>query len=173
MKKKIALDTPEIEKKSKKNKEPKIKAVEADTESEKKSKKKRKALEIESEEEARSDTSSELVEPASVKEEKESKKKKKKAKVQGEEQEEDGDEGKSEDLNALSRFRISEPLREKLKSKGIESLFPIQAMTFDNILDGGDLVGRARTGQVSLLLKVLFFIWLIMYAFMKLEFSSV
>lgn len=50
--------------------------------------------------------------------------------------------------NAVSRFRISEAVKEKLKSKGIEALFPIQAMTFDMILDGSDMVGRARTGQV-------------------------
>ncbi|KAL8119285.1 hypothetical protein AgCh_016712 [Apium graveolens] len=43
--------------------------------------------------------------------------------------------------------RISEPLREKLREKGIEALFPIHALTFDIILDGTDLVGRARTGQ--------------------------
>ncbi|KAJ0094189.1 hypothetical protein Patl1_16753 [Pistacia atlantica] len=30
--------------------------------------------------------------------------------------------------------------------KGIESLFPIQATTFDMVLDGSDLVGHARTG---------------------------
>ena len=53
-----------------------------------------------------------------------------------------------EDLNALTKFRISKALRETLKDKGIESLFPIQAMTFNTILDGSDLVGRARTGQV-------------------------
>ncbi|KAL5706458.1 RNA helicase [Ranunculus cassubicifolius] len=51
------------------------------------------------------------------------------------------------DPNAVSNFRISAPLREKLKSKGIEALFPIQAMTFDTIFNGADLVGRARTGQ--------------------------
>jgi ATP-dependent RNA helicase DDX21 len=56
---------------------------------------------------------------------------------------------KIEDANAIVNFRISDVLRERLKSKGIESLFPIQAMTFDLILDGGDLVGRARTGQVK------------------------
>lgn len=55
---------------------------------------------------------------------------------------------KEEDPNAVSNFRISEPLRNVLKSKGIESLFPIQAMTFDIILDGYDLVARAPTGQV-------------------------
>lgn len=59
------------------------------------------------------------------------------------------EEGEKEaDPNAVSNFRISEPLRAKLKSKGIESLFPIQAMTFEIVLNGSDLVGRARTGQV-------------------------
>ena len=53
-----------------------------------------------------------------------------------------------EDPNALTKFRISKALRDTLKEKGIESLFPIQAMTFNTILDGSDLVGRARTGQV-------------------------
>ncbi|OMO98005.1 hypothetical protein COLO4_14203 [Corchorus olitorius] len=129
----------------KKLKEAKVLEEENDSEV-KKSKKKRKASEVQLEEEERSETSSELVEP--VKE----KSKKKKAKVEEEEGEE---EGKSEDPNAISKFRISEPLREKLKSKGIESLFPIQAMTFDIILDGSDLVGRARTGQGKTLAFVL------------------
>lgn len=53
-----------------------------------------------------------------------------------------------EDPNAVTNFRISKALREALTGKGIESLFPIQAMTFNTILDGSDLVGRARTGQV-------------------------
>ncbi|XP_051142911.1 DEAD-box ATP-dependent RNA helicase 7-like [Andrographis paniculata] len=57
--------------------------------------------------------------------------------------------------NAVSNFRISEPLREMLKEKGIESLFPIQSMTFNAILDGSDLVGRARTGQGKTLAFVL------------------
>ncbi|XVF09724.1 hypothetical protein REPUB_Repub07fG0120100 [Reevesia pubescens] len=145
MKKKISLETPETEKKMKKLKEPKVKEEENDSEV-MKSKKKRKASELRLEEEERSETSSELVEPVDVKE----KNNKKKAKVEEEE-----DEGKSEDPNAISRFRISEALREKLKSKGIESLFPIQAMTFDIILDGTDLVGRARTGQGKTLAFVL------------------
>ncbi|KAK8503928.1 hypothetical protein V6N12_019097 [Hibiscus sabdariffa] len=152
MKKKIALETPESEKKMKKlkEKEPKVREEENDSPV-KKSKKKRKASELQVEEEERSDTSSELVEPMDVKEKK---KKKKKSKVE-EEGEGDEGEGKSEDPNAISKFRISEPLREKLKSKGIESLFPIQAMTFDVILDGTDLVGRARTGQGKTLAFVL------------------
>lgn len=53
-----------------------------------------------------------------------------------------------EDPNAVSRFLISEPLKARLKEKGITALFPIQAMTFDTVYDGSDLVGRARTGQV-------------------------
>ncbi|GFQ07612.1 dead-box ATP-dependent RNA helicase 7 [Phtheirospermum japonicum] len=75
---------------------------------------------------------------------------KKKKKMKFEELEE-----KEEDPNAISNFRISKPLRDALKSKGIESLFPIQAMTFNMILDGLDLVGRARTGQGKTLAFVL------------------
>ncbi len=116
----------------------------------KKKEKKRKALEIDddNEEDQRSETSSELGEPVNS----DLKSKKKKLKVpEMEEEEEKGE----ENPNALSNFRISEPLREKLKSKGIEALFPIQAMTFDTILDGSDLVGRARTGQGKTLAFVL------------------
>jgi len=91
------------------------------------------------------ENSLELVESKGSREEKEKKNKKKKAKS---EEESVVMENKVEDPNALSKFKISEPLREKLKEKGIESLFPIQAMTFDIILQGCDLVGRARTGQV-------------------------
>ncbi|KZV25365.1 DEAD-box ATP-dependent RNA helicase 7 [Dorcoceras hygrometricum] len=98
--------------------------------------KKRKAVEIGDgdDEEERSETSMEIGEPMN-----DLGKKKKKMKLKEEEQ---------EDPNAVSNFRISKPLREALKTKGIESLFPIQAMTFDTVLDGSDLVGRARTGQV-------------------------
>ncbi|CAH9121658.1 unnamed protein product [Cuscuta epithymum] len=60
-----------------------------------------------------------------------------------------------ENPNSISNFRISDPLREALKAKGIESLFPIQATTFDTILDGCDLVGRARTGQGKTLAFIL------------------
>ena len=52
----------------------------------------------------------------------------------------------------VSNFRISEGLKQKLKAKGIEALFPIQALTFDGIFEGNDLVGRARTGQVLVFL---------------------
>lgn len=115
----------------------------------KKESKKRKASDFEAMvygDEEKSETSSELVEPENLKAEK--KKKKKKAKFEEAEVEQEEEVSKKEDPNAISNFRISEPLRAKLKEKGIESLFPIQAMTFDTILDGSDLVGRARTGQV-------------------------
>ncbi|KAI5070432.1 hypothetical protein GOP47_0014775 [Adiantum capillus-veneris] len=56
---------------------------------------------------------------------------------------------------AVSNFRISEALRRKLKTKGIEALFPIQALTFNAIFKGNDLVGRARTGQGKTLAFVL------------------
>ena len=102
------------------------------------------------------ETSSDLVqpEPASREDDNKNKKKKKKKVVKSEEKEQplvtEANGEKKEDPNALSNFRISEPLRQKLKEKGIESLFPIQAMTFDTVLDGSDLVGRARTGQVCI-----------------------
>ncbi|KAJ7975607.1 DEAD-box ATP-dependent RNA helicase [Quillaja saponaria] len=148
-----------IGKKSKK--EPKLKnnpkesVSEEEEMSEKKMKKKegkkRKASDFEvmlNGEEDRSETSSELVEPVN------DKKKKKKAKLDEVDQEEE-EVLKAKDPNAISNFRISEPLRAKLKEKGIEALFPIQAMTFHTILDGSDLVGRARTGQGKTLAFVL------------------
>lgn len=140
-KKAETLDSERKEKKSKQKK------VDSESDSEgtekkrsKKKEKKRKASDIDSGDEQRSETSSELVEPMNFKAEK-----KKKAKLM---EAVGSDEEKEEDPNAITNFRISQPLREALKAKGIESLFQIQAMTFDTILDGTDLVGRARTGQV-------------------------
>ncbi|XP_061373949.1 DEAD-box ATP-dependent RNA helicase 7-like [Gastrolobium bilobum] len=125
----------------------------------KKKKKKRKAsdLEVMMTADGDEENSSELVEPEGSREEDNKKKKKKKEKKKAKLEEsllmEEVE--KKEDPNAVSKFRISEPLREKLKEKGIESLFPIQAMTFNTILDGSDLVGRARTGQGKTLAFVL------------------
>lgn len=59
------------------------------------------------------------------------------------------------DPNTLSNFRISKALADKLKSNGINYLFPIQAKTFDLILDGYDLLGQARTGQGKTLAFIL------------------
>lgn len=138
----MEIDSPIDNKSLKKEKKKKSKKSSSDSEefvfeeSEEKSKKKRKVIE---EDEEKSDTSSERGEAVNLK-----KKKAKKMKLESEVEEE----VKEENPNAVSNFRISEPLREKLREKGIEALFPIQAMTFDIILDGSDLVGRARTGQV-------------------------
>ncbi|KAL6531265.1 DEAD-box ATP-dependent RNA helicase 7 [Orobanche hederae] len=109
--------------------------------------KKRKALEIGDDDggEERSETSSERGEPIN-----ELGKKKKKMTF-----EENGEKDKKEGPDAVSNFRISKPLRDALKAKGIESLFKIQGMTFDMILDGSDMVGRARTGDGKTLAFVL------------------
>lgn len=85
-------------------------------------------------------TSSKLIEPVAA----DSKVKKKKAKLM----EASDVEEEETDPNLLSNFRISKPSKDALISKGIKALFPIQAMTFDIVLDGCDLVGRARTRQV-------------------------
>jgi len=50
------------------------------------------------------------------------------------------------DALKLSSFRLSPSTIQALNRKGIYSLFPIQGKTFDPILDGKDLLGRARTG---------------------------
>lgn len=47
----------------------------------------------------------------------------------------------------LSDYRISAATQANLTKRGITSLFPIQAMTFDKIYDGKDIMGRARTGM--------------------------
>lgn len=133
--------TLESDKKSKKEKKSKDDS-DMEKSSKKKEKKKRKALD--NGDSDKSDTSSELGDPVNVKA--------KKAKLM----EVDGsDDVEEENPNALSNFRISKPLKDALIYKGINALFPIQAMTFNGILDGSDLVGRARTGQGKTLAFVL------------------
>ena len=47
---------------------------------------------------------------------------------------------------ALDNFRLSAPIKSLLRAKNMDSLFDIQAQTLNFLLDGFDLVGRARTG---------------------------
>jgi ATP-dependent RNA helicase DDX21 len=142
----VSMESPK-QKSIKKKKEKLQNDIVMEEESAKKSSKKRKKG-SDDDEEVKSGTSSDEGSRMKVKKEK----KKKKSKV-----DDDDDEVvvKKEDPNAVSNFRISEPLRMKLKENGIEALFPIQAMTFNTILDGSDLVGRARTGQGKTLAFVL------------------
>ncbi|KAI5670176.1 hypothetical protein M9H77_10540 [Catharanthus roseus] len=121
----------------------------------KKKDKKRNAAEIDGDhEEERSETSSELGEPVNLMKMDE-KKGKKKAKLMDVSDDNNEEEKEEEHLYALEKFRLSEKLRDALKEKGITYLFPIQAMTFNTILDGFDMVGRARTGQGKTLAFVL------------------
>lgn len=128
--KKSKLESVDSEKKIKKEKSSSKKR---DKEGEKE-KKKRKAVELDD-----SSDKSELVEPVVDL-------KPKKAKLM--EVSDEAEEEEAENPNSLSNFRISKPLKDALISKGIQALFPIQAMTFDIVIDGCDLVARARTGQV-------------------------
>ncbi|KAJ9553241.1 hypothetical protein OSB04_017286 [Centaurea solstitialis] len=72
-----------------------------------------------------------------------------------EEEEEDNNIIDNKNPNLVSNFRISDPLRIALKTKGIEALFPIQARTFESIYDGLDLIGKAKTGQGKTLAFIL------------------
>jgi ATP-dependent RNA helicase DDX21 len=45
---------------------------------------------------------------------------------------------------AVDNFRLSPQVKAVLKKKGIEALFDIQAQTLSHVLDGKDLLGRAR-----------------------------
>ncbi|KVI10055.1 cytochrome P450 [Cynara cardunculus var. scolymus] len=148
-----------IKKKEKKSKKDKSASQStdpsSDTEkSEKKVKRKRKASSDTDNDEGKSDTSSELGEPVNIKTE-ESMKKSKKKKMKTVEVDEEEVVIKEDNPNAVSKFRISEPLRNALKAKGIEALFPIQARTFDSIYDGLDLIGKAKTGQGKTLAFIL------------------
>uniref|UniRef100_A0A0E0M3I9 DEAD-box ATP-dependent RNA helicase 7 n=1 Tax=Oryza punctata TaxID=4537 RepID=A0A0E0M3I9_ORYPU len=163
-----AAETMAVDESASKKSKRKLKAVAAEAEVEassrkkekkEKKEKKRKAKEPSpsSSSEERSSTSSDEPAPITKKAKKDKKKEKVEAAGEGDDDGEltaSGDEDPA-DPNALTNFRISEPLRQKLKSKGIKALFPIQATTFDLVLDGHDLVGRARTGQGKTLAFVL------------------
>ena len=56
----------------------------------------------------------------------------------------DVSDSKPADPLALDNFRLSPAIKDLLRQKGIESLFNIQAQTLTSVLDGFDLVGRAR-----------------------------
>lgn len=55
----------------------------------------------------------------------------------------------------VSAFKMSALTASLLAKRGVTHLFPIQAQTFDNLLAGNDLIGRARTGQGKTLAFVL------------------
>ena len=44
----------------------------------------------------------------------------------------------------IDNFRLSPQVKAVLRKKGIEDLFDIQAQTLSHVLDGKDLLGRAR-----------------------------
>lgn len=142
------LETLEISDKKKSKKEKKSKdRDDSDKEksSKKKEKKKRKAVDLDDSD--KSETSSELGDPVNLKAAAAAAAKK--AKLM------DGSDEEEDNPNALENFKISKPLKDALVSKGIKALFPIQAMTFNDVFNGSDLVGRARTGQGKTLAFVL------------------
>ena len=73
--------------------------------------------------------------------------KKSKAKAAEPAAEEEAPAPAADDPNSLDNFALSPAVRTKLRECGIAALFPIQAATFKIVMDGFDLVGRARTGQ--------------------------
>ncbi|KAK8801904.1 hypothetical protein WA158_006299 [Blastocystis sp. Blastoise] len=57
------------------------------------------------------------------------------------------DAAEADSLYSFSRYPLSPETIGILNSHGITELFPIQALTFDPIFNGKDLIGRAYTGQ--------------------------
>lgn len=51
-----------------------------------------------------------------------------------------------EDAKSISEFRVSKEIVKNLAERGITKFFPIQEKSFDTILEGKDVLGRARTG---------------------------
>eukprot|EP00210_Caulerpa_lentillifera_P000288 g281.t1 len=62
---------------------------------------------------------------------------------------------KSSDELTLDKFPFSPTIQSLLERKGITSLFPIQAQTFHLVLQGVDVVARAKTGSGKTLAFVL------------------
>jgi ATP-dependent RNA helicase DDX21 len=58
-----------------------------------------------------------------------------------------GEKGEKFEGPHFSKFRVSPETIKILEERGFKCMFPIQAMTFDHIFDGKDLIGRARTGS--------------------------
>lgn len=57
------------------------------------------------------------------------------------------EEGPDEKGNVpLGQFRLSVETVAQLRRRGMTHLFPIQAKTFDLVMNGKDVIGRARTG---------------------------
>jgi ATP-dependent RNA helicase DDX21 len=46
----------------------------------------------------------------------------------------------------IDNFNLSAPVKSLLRARGIEALFPIQAQCIPPLMEGKDIVGRARTG---------------------------
>jgi hypothetical protein len=55
----------------------------------------------------------------------------------------------------LHEFEMLESTQAILRTRGIEVLFPIQVATYAKVLAGGDMIGRAKTGQGKTLAFVL------------------
>jgi len=51
-----------------------------------------------------------------------------------------------ENLGAFDKFNLSEKRRERLKNRGVESLFPVQYRSFNEIIQGKDCIVQAHTG---------------------------
>lgn len=56
---------------------------------------------------------------------------------------------------SIDRFRLCDTVKGMLRDKGFHTLFPIQAQTLEVLLDGNDVMGRARTGSGKTLAFVL------------------
>lgn len=56
---------------------------------------------------------------------------------------------------SIDNFRLCASVKGMLKEKGFQTLFPIQAQTLEVLLEGNDVVGRARTGSGKTLAFVL------------------